>query len=128
MGKSDKFNETINKFNKEKKIIAKDSNSDNKELDFFHEIKFKKYLQVIKNLKSDRKLKGRTLYFVMGIISINIIVSLSLIVANAMFIFKFDKTLYSEKFLSFLLGSQLIVMPFVLLKIITKHLFPNKDK
>lgn len=82
----------------------------------------------IENSKSDRKLKRITLYFVMGIISINIIASVSLIVANAVFILKFDKTLYSEKFLGFLLGSQLIVMPFVLLKIITNHLFPNKDK
>lgn len=82
----------------------------------------------IENSKSDRELKRTTLYFVMGIISINIIASVFLIVANAVFIFKFDKTLYSEKFLGFLLGSQLIVMPFVLLKIITNHLFPNKDK
>ena len=100
--------------------------SDNeKEYDDFQS---KQAQEKLEDSKSDRKLKRKTLYFVMGIISINIIVSLSLIVANAVFIFKFDKTLYSEKFLSFLLGSQLIVMPFVLLKIITKHLFPNKDK
>ena len=106
---------------------SKNSNSDNskKEYDDFQS---KQAQEKIEDSKSDRKLKRKTLYFVMGIISINIIVSLSLIIANAVFIFKFDKTLYSEKFLSFLLGSQLIVMPFVLLKIITKHLFPNKDK
>lgn len=127
MDKNYKINNTINKFNKEKKIIAKE-NSNNEELNSLQKIKLEKYLQIIKNLKSDRKLKRITLYFVMGIIFINILVSLSLIVVNAIFIFKFDKTLYSEKFLGFLLGSQLIVMPFVLLKIITKHLFPNQDK
>ena len=36
------------------------------------------------------------------------------------------KQIYSEKFLGFLTGSQLIVMPLAILQIITKHLFPNK--
>lgn len=94
----------------------------------YKSLKIKKLGVEIEGLKDDRKLKNITLIFIITIVSINILVSVSLIIANAVFIGKFNKTLYSEKFLGFLLGSQLIIMPFVLLKIITKHLFPNKDK
>lgn len=101
------------------------TNENEKEYDDFQS---KQAQEKLEDSKSDRKLKRMTLYFVMGIIFINIIVSLSLIVANAVFIGKFNKTLYSEKFLGFLLGSQLIILPFSLLFIVAKHLFPNKDK
>ena len=47
---------------------------------------------------------------------------------NAILKFLTGKELYSEWFLSVLIGSQLIILPFSLLFIVAKHLFPNKDK
>lgn len=64
----------------------------------------------------------------MSITSVNILVTLGLLIAHPIVFYKFGFNIYSEKFLAFLLGSQLVVMPFVLLQIITKHLFPNNKQ
>lgn len=127
MGKSDKINETINKFNKEKKIIAKGDNN-NLELNSFHEIKLNKYLQEIESLKNDRKLKKNTHEFIKRILSLCVEFTVFIIALNAVIKFFTDKELYSKWFLSVLIGSQLIILPFSLLFIVAKHLFPNKDK
>lgn len=82
--------------------------------------------QLIENLQNDRLLKTKTLNFVRHIIWVNIIctfaVMLIVIFANLLC----DKQVFSERFLGVLLASQLIVVPLAVLKIIAKHLFPDK--
>ena len=56
----------------------------------------------------------------------NITTILILLIAYPIIYLITGKQIYSEKFLGFLTGSQLIVMPLAILQIITKHLFPNK--
>lgn len=85
-------------------------------------------IQDIKNLKNDRTLKNNTLGFVKVIIMINIITTTLLLIGCPIIYFITGKQIYSEKFLGFLTGSQLIIMPLAILQIITKHLFPNKKE
>ena len=80
--------------------------------------------QNIKNIKSDRELKKNTQINIIIILYLNIVATFALIYFN----FFFNKKSYSEWFLSVLIGSQLIILPFSLLFIVAKHLFPNKDK
>lgn len=82
--------------------------------------------ELIENLKNDRKLKTDTLEFVQIIIILNIGITIVLLIAYPIIYLITGKQIYSEKFLGFLTGSQLIVMPLAILQIITKHLFPNK--
>lgn len=84
--------------------------------------------QQIESLKDDRELKNNTQKFIKKILFLCVGTTLSLIVLNAIIKFLTDKELYSEWFLSVLIGSQLIILPFSLLFIVAKHLFPNKDK
>ena len=80
--------------------------------------------QNIKNIESDRKLKEQTQIHIIIILYLNIAATFVLIYFN----FFFNNKSYSEWFLSVLIGSQLIILPFSLLFIVAKHLFPNKDK
>lgn len=80
--------------------------------------------QKLRNMESDRKLKERTQTYIIIILCFNIFFTFLLIYFN----FFFNKKYYSEWFLSVLIGSQLIILPFSLLFIVAKHLFPNKDK
>lgn len=84
--------------------------------------------QQIENLKNDRKLKIITQRFIKIILSICVGFTLALIGVNALVKSVWNKELYSEWFLSVLIGSQLIILPFSLLYIVAKHLFPNKDR
>lgn len=84
--------------------------------------------QQVESVKDDRELKKNTQKFIKIILSLCVGITLSLIVLNAIIKFFTDKELYSEWFLSVLIGSQLIILPFSLLFIVAKHLFPNKDK
>lgn len=84
--------------------------------------------QNIKNIESDRKLKKNTQEFIKRILSLCVEFTVFIILLNAILKFLTDKELYSEWFLSVLIGSQLIILPFSLLFIVAKHLFPNKDK
>lgn len=84
--------------------------------------------QNIKNIESDRELKKNTQEFIKIILFMCVGTTLLLIISNALAKFFADKELYSEWFLSVLIGSQLIILPFSLLFIVAKHLFPNKDK
>lgn len=84
--------------------------------------------QQIENLKNDRKLKIITQRFIKIILSICVGFTLALIGVNALVKSVWNKELYSEWFLSVLIGSQLIILPFSLLYIVAKHLFPNQDK
>lgn len=100
--------------------------SNNQEENTLNELKIKQLEEKIKNLQNDRKLKTKTLKFVQRIIMANIIITLSLLIGYPILYLITGKQIYSEKFLGFLTGSQLIVMPLAILQIITKHLFPNK--
>lgn len=82
----------------------------------------------LQNIKSDRKLKINTQRFIKIILSICVGFTLALIGVNALVKSVWNKELYSEWFLSVLIGSQLIILPFSLLYIVAKHLFPNQDK
>lgn len=84
--------------------------------------------QQIESLKNDRELKKDAQKFIKIVLSFCVGVTLSLIVLNAASKFFANKELYSEWFLSVLIGSQLIILPFSLLFIVAKHLFPNQDK
>ncbi|KLI24115.1 hypothetical protein A9X77_12795 [Brachyspira hyodysenteriae] len=98
----------------------------NKEENTLNELKIKQLEEEIKNLENDRDLKTITLKFVQKIIIADIITILILLIGYPIIYLVFDKKIYSEKFLGFLTGSQLIIMPLAILQIITKHLFPNK--
>ena len=104
----------------------KNTTPNNKEENTLNEIKIKQLEEEINNLKNDRKLKTKTLKFVQRIIMANITTILILLIAYPIIYLITGKQIYSEKFLGFLTGSQLIVMPLAILQIITKHLFPNK--
>ena len=97
-----------------------------KEENTLNELKIKQFEEEIKNLKNDRELKTDTLKFVKNIIKWNIIATIVLLIGYPILYLTTGKQIYSEKFLAFLTGSQLIVMPLAILQIITKHLFPNK--
>lgn len=84
--------------------------------------------QQIESLKNDRELKKYTQKFIKIVLSFCVGVTLFIIVLNAASKFFTNKELYSEWFLSVLIGSQLIILPFSLLFIVAKHLFLNKDK
>lgn len=84
--------------------------------------------QQIESLKNDRELKKDTQKFIKIVLSFCVGVTLFIILLNAVSKFFVNKELYSEWFLSVLIGSQLIILPFSLLFIVAKHLFPNKDK
>lgn len=98
----------------------------NKEENTLNEFKIKQLEEKIKNLQNDRKLKTKTLKFVQRIIIADITTILILLIAYPILYLTTGKQIYSERFLGFLTGSQLIVMPLAILQIITKHLFPNK--
>ena len=104
----------------------KNTTPNNKEENTLNELKIKQLEEEINNLKNDRKLKTKTLKFVQRIIMANITTILILLIAYPIIYLITGKQIYSEKFLGFLTGSQLIVMPLAILQIITKHLFPNK--
>lgn len=106
---------------------SKNSNSDNskKEYDDFQS---KQAQEKLEDSKSDRELKKDTQEFIKMILFMCVGTTLLLIISNALAKFFKDKELYSEWFLSVLIGSQLIILPFSLLFIVAKHLFPNKDK
>lgn len=82
--------------------------------------------QLIENLQNDRMLKTETLNFVRHIIWANIICTFAIITIVLFANLRFDKQVFSEQFLGVLLASQLIVVPLAVLKIIAKHLFPDK--
>ena len=94
----------------------------------YKSLKIKKLEEYIENLKNDRELKKNTQNFIKRILFYCVLFTLSLIAVNAISKFFFDKELYTENFLTFLIGSQLIVLPFSLLYIVAKHLFPNKER
>ncbi|ASJ21712.1 hypothetical protein [Brachyspira hampsonii] len=102
------------------------STPSNKEENTLNELKIQQLEEEIKNLKNDRKLKTKTLKFVQIIIMFNIITTIALLIGYPIIYLITGKQIYSEKFLGFITGSQLIVMPLAILQIITKHLFPNK--
>ena len=68
--------------------------------------------QNIKNIESDRKLKKNTQEFIKRILSLCVEFTVFIIALNAILKFLTDKELYSEWFLSVLIGSQLIILPF----------------
>ena len=61
-------------------------------------------------------------------VAIDVVVTFVLIIFNDILKWLYDISVYSEWFLSILIGSQLVILPFSLLLIVTKHLFPKKDK
>ena len=107
------------------KII--EEQDDNNSIEY-KQIKIKKLEEEIESLKNDRKLKKNTHEFIKRILSLCVEFTMFIIALNAIIKFFTDKELYSEWFLSVLIGSQLIILPFSLLFIVAKHLFPNKDK
>ena len=116
--------------NKKESINSDKTNDKENDLKDIELYKIERRKQLIKNLKIDRKLKIHTLKFIVSIIKKIIYITFLIVIGNGIikFISKSKITIYSEWFLSVLIGSQLVILPFSLLLIVTKHLFPNKDK
>lgn len=106
-------------------ILNYENNENEKEYDDFQS---KQAQEKLEDSKSDRELKNNTQKFIKTILYLCVGTTLFLIISNAAAKFFYRKELYSEWFLSVLIGSQLIILPFSLLFIVAKHLFPNKDK
>ncbi len=77
---------------------------------------------------NDRKLKTSLMRFVIIIASVMILFCWIVFGIDIHCFFTKGHHLYSEWFLLSLLGSQAVIMPLLLLKIISLHLFPNKTK
>lgn len=116
---------TVN-FDKDEEALKKMSSNEISGINEVSNHENEKNKELIENIKNDRELKTKTLIFVQIIIMLNIITTIVLLIAYPIIYLITGKQIYSEKFLGFLTGSQLIVMPLAILQIITKHLFPNK--
>ena len=81
-----------------------------------------------KDSESDRKLKIEIKNVVTKIVTLVMGFCIILIIFDALYFVLKDKHVYSEWFLATLLGSQLVILPLSLLAIITRSLFPPKEK
>lgn len=87
-----------------------------------------KHQQDIADRETDRDLKINIKKHIIKIIYAVIVFCCAIIIIDISSFLYYKEHIYSEWFLAVLLGSQLVILPFSLLLVITKSLFPTSQK